>query len=353
MIRYVDRKNKFIEIFNKDTGFYMRSGIIENGKDTNVDPFMRNFPNLLDVGIMGHCRNSHLCTVGCYQGKMNKPNMPFKNFKSIIDQCKGKVFSCALGGSGSPNEHEEFENIVKYAKENDIIPNYTTSGIELTDEQAEITKKYCGAVAVSEYGQDYTYSAMQKFIDHGCKVNIHYVLGNDSIDSAIKKLRNNDFYKGINAVIFLTYKPSGCIKKNNVLKYEDPRVKKFYELIDKGDYDFKIGLDACHMPAVFNFLKNVNIDSTTSCDGASFSAYITPDFQMIPCSFDTITRKFAVDLDKYTIEDAWNSQQFENFRNYHRNSCSSCINKINCNGGCPLYNEINLCNRIEKNFVKE
>ena len=41
-------------MFNPNTGFYMRTGILdENGKDTGKDPFMTEFPELIDVGIMG------------------------------------------------------------------------------------------------------------------------------------------------------------------------------------------------------------------------------------------------------------------------------------------------------------
>ena len=51
---YHDTKYNFNEIFDTITGMYVRSGIMdENGKDTNVDPFMRSFPGLIDVGIMG------------------------------------------------------------------------------------------------------------------------------------------------------------------------------------------------------------------------------------------------------------------------------------------------------------
>lgn len=101
MIKYKDETNRFMEIFNPETGFYMRSGIIdENGKETAQDPFMRNFPNLLDIGIMGKCHNSKLCPVDCYQSGHNTKaeNMSLDNFKKIIDQSKGKVFSVALGG---------------------------------------------------------------------------------------------------------------------------------------------------------------------------------------------------------------------------------------------------------------
>jgi radical SAM protein with 4Fe4S-binding SPASM domain len=348
LIKMVDRKNKFIELFNPQTGFYIRSGIIKNGRDTGIDPFMRQYPSLLDCGIMGHCKNAKNCTIGCYQGKMNKPNMPFEKFKSIIDQSKGKTFEIALGGSGSPNEHEDFIEIVKYARENGIVPNYTTSGIELTDKQIEATKKWCGAVAVSHYKQPYTYDSINRYIESGCKTNIHYVLGNDSIDEAIQRLKTNNFSKGINAVIFLMYKPIGCIKENNVLKYNDPRVKEFYNVIENYELNFKVGLDACHLPALCNFSKKIDKICTTPCDGGSFSGYITPDFQMLPCSFDTVTRKYAVDLNEFTIEQAWNSNKFEKFRNYHRYSCKNCDNQNECRGGCPLTQEINLCVKKEK-----
>lgn len=50
---YIDKKNHFIEIFNRKTGFYARTGVIENGIDTGKDAFMRDFPQLIDVGVMG------------------------------------------------------------------------------------------------------------------------------------------------------------------------------------------------------------------------------------------------------------------------------------------------------------
>ena len=52
MILKVDKKNKFYSRFDPDTGYYERSGVIEDGKDTGVDPFMSSMPELLDIGIM-------------------------------------------------------------------------------------------------------------------------------------------------------------------------------------------------------------------------------------------------------------------------------------------------------------
>ena len=50
MYRYYDKKNNFVETFNPETGFYIRSDDLTTGKE----PFMRDFPALLDIGVMGH-----------------------------------------------------------------------------------------------------------------------------------------------------------------------------------------------------------------------------------------------------------------------------------------------------------
>lgn len=68
----IRKDRNFISCFNEKTGGYFRSGVIKNGVDTGVDPFMSSFPELLDIGIMGHCMygKSGLCMssgVECYQ----------------------------------------------------------------------------------------------------------------------------------------------------------------------------------------------------------------------------------------------------------------------------------------------
>lgn len=355
MYIYKDKTNKFVEIFNPENGFYVRSGVIENNKDTGKDPFIRNYPNLLDIGIMATCENKKngLCTVECYQGIGNEPNMKLETYKKIIDQCKGKVFSVALGGRGDPNLHENFEEILRYTRENGIIPNYTTSGINLTEKQVSLTKELCGAVAISFYNNKWTYRALDMFIKAGVKTNIHFVLSNDSIDTAIEKLEEGSFYKGINAVVFLLHKPVGLGTQKNVLKYDDPKVKRFFELVDGKTYNFQIGFDSCSCSGILNFTHQINRDFIDYCEGARYSAYITSDNKLLPCSFDNQDLRWAVDLNKYTIQEAWESKVFENFRNHFKYSCSSCLDRESCGGGCPIVNEITLCNRQNKEFYRK
>lgn len=357
MIKKIDKKNKFISMFNPDTGFYMRSGVIENGKDTGVDPFMTSYPELIDVGVMGHCVHgaSGLCMksgVQCYQNGLHTkfPNMSFENFKRIVDECKGKTFQFALGGRGDVDQHEDFEKILRYCRENSIVPNFTSSGLGFTDEIVSLCKELCGAVAISWYRQEHTYRAIQMLLDAGVKTNIHYVLGNNSIDEAIERLKKNDFPKGISSVIFLLHKNVGLGSNKNVLNVNDDRVKEFFEIIDTGEFDFSIGFDSCSIPGLINLTKNINPDSYDTCEGGRWSAYITSDMKMLPCSFDNQELKWAYDISNDTIQNAWNSEQFDNFRSHFKHSCFGCSRRNECMGGCPIRREIVLCERNEKDL---
>lgn len=346
-----DTENKFMAYFDTETGHYARTGIIDdNGKDTGIDPFMTNFPELIDVGIMQTCVCAALCNVDCYQKAISRTgeNMSVENFKQIVNECKGRTFQFALGGAGDVDTYEHFEEILSICRENYIVPNFTTSGIAMTKEKAEICKKYCGAVAVSEHFAPYTDRAIDLLLDAGVKTNIHYVLSNKSIDVAIDRLRNNSFKEGINAVVFLLYKPVGLGTKANVLKYDDERLKVFFDLVDNMKHPFKIGFDSCTIPAIHNFTHSIDERSIDTCEGGRWSMYITSDMKALPCSFDNQEMRWSYDISNDTIQNAWNSKQFDDFRNHFRTSCSSCKNRGNCMGGCPIRREIVLCKRTEK-----
>ena len=425
---YVDKKYNFIEMFNMETGYYERSGILEkrNGEivDTNIDPFMRSMPALLDIGIMGNCIHgkSGLCIksgVQCYQNglKLQKPNMSFDDYKSIIDQCKGKLFQVALGGRGDVDQHENFEEILAYTRENNIIPNFTSSGLGFTKEIVDICKKYAGAIAISQYSRqnrytirrksngqpfkelyhifieddknykeledyiidgerweiicddnkiykdpeydwsevywetnEYTSKAVQLLLDANITTNIHFVLGKNTIDEAIHRLKHNGFQNGINAVIFLLHKPIGLGSIDNVLDVSDPRLKEFFELVDNHKGSYKIGFDSCTIPGVINFCKNVNINSVDTCEAARYSGYIDAELNFMPCSFDNDAKKWSESLKNKTIEEIWNGEKFESFRQSFLKSCKGCKSKSSCMGGCPISREIVLCNREEKNL---
>lgn len=359
MLAKYDKKNKFKSIFDPKTGFYARTSILdENGKETDKDPFMASFPELIDIGIMGHCIHGKtgLCIksgVECYQNGLHscKPNMTLDNFKKIAEECKGKCFQFALGGCGDPDQHENFEDILKICKENNIVPNFTSSGLGFNDHIVQLCKKYCGAVAISDYGSSYTLNAIKMLLDAGIKTNMHFVLSNASINKAINYLKNPSLVpKGLNAIIFLMHKPVGLGSQKNVLKYNDPLVKEFFQLVDQNKFPFKIGFDSCSIPAILNFTSKIDLNSLDTCEGGRFSMYITADMKAIPCSFDNQELKWAYDISNDSIQNAWNSDEFNRFRNSLLNSCPGCSKREHCMGGCPIRREIVLCKSDKKDL---
>ncbi len=347
-----DKKYHFRSFFDTEKGTYVRTNIFdENGKETEEEPFMASFPHTIDVGVMGHCIHgeSGLCAkagIGCYQSGqfVKKENMKLEDFESICKQCEKKSTQFALGGRGDPDCHENFEEILKTARKYNIVPNYTTSGLLMNDKKAEISKKYCGAVGVSWYRSDYTFKAIDTLLKYGNKVNIHYVLSKSTIDEAIEILKNDSYPDGVNAFIFLLHKPVGQGNEEDVLKVNDPRVKEFVELFQK-HHKSKMGLDSCLVPALLSFGRHLIVDAIDSCESGRFSCCIEPDMTMLPCSFDQ-ARKYGVSLSNHTIQEAWESDAFESFRDILRNSCHNCKARTLCFGGCPLKRQIVLCTNI-------
>ena len=132
-----------------------------------------------------------------------------------------------------------------------------------------------------------------------------------------------------------------------MIVYDDPRVKRFFELVDRGDQPFKVGFDSCSVPAILNMTSVISKNSVDTCEGARWSMYITPNMYALPCSFDQDYR-WAFSIVGNTIKEAWESHEFEDFRSSFRNSCSSCSVRNDCMGGCPIIKKIVLCNRKER-----
>lgn len=340
MIYYKDKKFGFIELFNDETGTLIRSNILNSGRETERLPPMRSFPELIDIGIMGGCSagKAGLCRnagVDCYQRGMLslEKDMSFNDYSAIIRQCNRKVFQIALGGAGDPNKHKSFADILRITRENRIVPNYTTSGYDLTDREIELTKKYCGAVAVSYYSKlnkcgnednPSTITAIERFIKAGCVTNVHYVLSKKSIKEAIYRVKNNIFPKGINAVVFLLYKPIGLASQEHVIDYGNPDYLKLLRLTTSVDSTWRYGFDTCQSPAIYEVASGVAQESIEFCEAARFSMYINSRCIAFPCSFGIENDIYSVNLKQNTLKEAWESERFAKFRKQQIKICTDC-----------------------------
>jgi len=318
------KTSKYRISFNTETGEEELEGI--NGND---DPFSLEFPSMLDIGIMGSCPNK--CKM-CYQGDKVEPHMTLDLFKQIIDEAKDGTCQCALGGRGDPNLHPQFEEIIKYACENGVIPNYTTSGNGLTDEQIESSKKYCGAVAVSDYGKEFTFSALNRLMDAEVKTNIHLVFSAPNFMKSIAILDGQDAWSGrvniekLNAVIFLLFKPQGRGRDLEKWIPTDLMLELFSYGIALPKTKFKVGMDSCLVNHIMRFrkLNKLEQEYVDTCEGARMSCYITPDGRLVPCSFGNHD-EYGSDIKHHGIRRVWNDGlAFKGFRKTLRSRPNQC-----------------------------
>lgn len=313
---YKDKEKPFIELFNPKNGLLVRTNLLdENGKETNELPQSRYLPELIDIGIMGHCSNGITCAnfgIVCYQGKEQRNNLPFSKYKKILKQIRGYTFQVALGGKGDPNKHEKFKKILKYTRKMGIIPNLTTSGLGITDSEITSIKKYCGAVAVSFYSRlnekgeesnSECIGLINKF-KNDIITNIHYVINQFTVKDAIERLRHDNFPNGINGVIFLLYKPA---ENMNSGRYDvsDKELKEFFDVIFKNRHPFKIGFDTCFTPLLIAYNSKLRENASVQhCESGRFSCYISSDFKLFDCSFRQHEND-GIDLSRKSFLNAW------------------------------------------------
>jgi radical SAM protein with 4Fe4S-binding SPASM domain len=361
MILYLDREYRFFELFSPNNGFLARSNAFGLH---NAQPTQRSYPELIDIGIMGNCHAAKygICKnagIDCYQSAIlnPKPNMDLLFYKKIISESRGKVFQVALGGAGDPNKHMDFADILKFTRNNYIIPNYTTSGLQLTDDEIMLTERYCGAVAVSFYSRlvgyeggqlresnTQTINAINRLVQAGCIVNVHYVLSKNTIKEAIYRIENNLFPNGIHAVIFLLYKAIGLGSLEKVLTYDSDDLFTLINLVQKSNTKMKFGFDTCCTPAILLHNSGVTESSIEFCDAARFSMYIDCSGDAYPCSFAKTETKYTTSIVNSRIKDAWQSEPFQLFRAQQSKACVECRVYNQCLGGCAL-GAVNLCKK--------
>lgn len=326
-------------VFSQKTGFFVR--LEDDGQE---EPFWsEDGPELLDLSITSYCERG--CDFCYRQANPMGQHLSLNDIESIVVQAKeAGVLQIALGG-GNPNQHPNFREILRIIREHDIVPSYTSNGEGLTNEILEDTQKYCGAMALSLYPPYERYEKIvEKISNLGIKLNLHIILKNDTIDLLTSWFREPPvLFSYINAIIVLNYKPIGDAQSLMVKNIE--RLKAFYESVSACK-SVKVGFDSCCLPGIVTWMK-VNPSLVDSCEAARFSAFISEDMKMYPCSFMANTDQYG-DLRKNSLLEIWQKHTafVKHRESIMNNSCVSCIHKSVCKGGCVFMPEINQCRLI-------
>ena len=324
-------------LFNRRTGFFVRKE-----EDGYLEPtWAMDGPELIDLSITNYCERG--CAF-CYRdtSKGNALFMSVEDVEKVATQAETcGTMQIALGG-GNPNQHPQFVEILRAIRERGIVPSYTTNGDGLNDKVLKATATYCGAMAISVY-PPYDEERYEKLLAHikeyGITVNLHAIIKKDTLDMWTRWLKTPpSFFKYVNAVIFLNYKPV----RGNECAADKVKVKSLFETVNQCQ-SVRIGFDSCNISGIVRWL-DTPVCLIEPCEAARFSAFVSEDMKMYPCSF-MAGKGYCGDLRKNTLLEIW--QENEYFKRFRSDDapehCVGCGHYKECRGGCRLFEKINFC----------
>ena len=206
---------KMNELFN--IGIRTECGIVYANKSatTNIEQYKKFWPAMqLFKSIRAKIHNK----LNSYLENETKGKFHIR----VFDRCAWAPFK---GGAAS-----RYESAIK---DLDIMPNYTTNGMHLTDEVIQATKDYCGGVAVSCHPHlEKTWKkAVNKLVANNIRTNVHIIVGEEGSTDKFWEIYN-EFNDKVEYFVLLPYQKVGRATTNQDLDVEAEWTKLFDSLVD-------------------------------------------------------------------------------------------------------------------------
>ena len=332
-----DEAGTYNEFFDKRTGYTCKFG-----RTPDEDPeWCQLGPDIADIEVVaGKCPkiNGHNCAF-CYKNNGGDVAncMTLAQFKELLDFFPKNLCQIAFGITGYYT-NPEFPAMMAYARENGVVPNYTTNGVDIDAAAVEHTLNTCGRVAVSCYegAKDLCYSTLDRFGKAAEKAgkafpcNIHVVLSKSTYPHVVSVLEDakEGRIPNLGAVVILRMKPVGRAK---ALDCEIPygMYCKIVEFCLKNGVRF--GFDSCGATRVSEVLSAIGRPELTecveTCESSRFSAYVNWKREYWNCSFcegNSEITEAVRPLDFKTFQEFWNSPKLDAVRFPKSRACASC-----------------------------
>ncbi len=309
------KSEEYNYIFNMENGFFARWG-----KNKRDDPEYSPFgPEILDIEVSTICSGS--CP-WCYKSNTtNGKNMSFETFKLIFDKFPKNLIQIAFG-IGDLDANQDLWKMFEYCQKNQVVPNITINGYKINEKWAKRLAKYCGAVAVSHYNDEYCFNAVELLINVGIKqVNIHKLVTKETLKGCydlIDKTKNDVRLSSLNAIILLSLKQKGRGKDFHAISQVEFSDLVQYALNQK----ISIGFDSCSAKKFLKIIQNNEKKKflemmIESCESNCFSQYINVEGIAYPCSFLEGELMYeGIDVIKVNnfIDDIWFNEKIKRFR---------------------------------------
>ncbi len=321
-------------LFNKENG-----NMFTWGEKMEEDAEKFPAPTILDFEITTICNNG--CKF-CYKSNEahTGENTSFETFKTVFDKLPKSITQIAFGADASLTSNPDLFKMMKYARENGVIPNITLA--DASSEVAEKLSKVAGAVAVSRYAnKNVCYDSIKRLTDRGMnQVNMHFMIAEETYEQAletIEDIKTDERLRFLNTIVFLSLK-----QKGRGVHYTPLSQEKFHTLTRLAFERGKIGFDSCSSCKFFKTLTDEEYEKYKSmvfpCESTLESSYISVKGEFFPCSFLEKTQGWETGIDvlscKNFVKDVWNNPRVEQFRQSLLSTKQN--NKFGCRE-CPVY----------------
>ena len=291
-------------------------------------------PELLDISITKKC--NFKCPY-CYQSAGEGMHMTMEDFEWLLDfMGEDKPFQVALGG-GEVICNPWFKEMLKKWYENGVVPNYTTNGYTLLDEDAvKATIKYCGGVALTYHWHDLSLfkQALEVLTKLPIQRNIHLIVGKphvNKLESVIEELKDK-----VDAIVLLEFHDIGRgnqFKDWKLSREDKDHIKK---LLLKYGKQGKLAVGASLIPLAIETVVEDGADKTFVEQfyynpESLLTGYVNEQLQLAPSSFWTGEK---IDLKQFkSFREAYNSPLMKELRKKQYELRKICDYAYICNGG--------------------
>ncbi|MBI4568914.1 MAG: radical SAM protein [Planctomycetes bacterium] len=328
---------------------------IEAGAKSAPGPAADRLFPALSFPLEVHLAITNRCDQGCGYCYMDSRDplageYSTERMKRVIDLlAERRVFSIAMGG-GEAFLRPDLFDLAAYARGKGIIPNLTTSGFHVTEENAARTRVF-GQVNVSVDDVDEEYNrtrrhgpfarvdeAISRMLAAGARVGLNTVVHRGNFDH-LERVAAYAARRGLADVELLRLKPAG----RGARDYQDHRLTP-----EQGERFFPVILDLMRRHAValkvdcsfVPFLCSHNPDAALldrfavyGCEGANVLLGVKADGRVNGCSFFNDGRSRVDDLPA-NWRDHPDLTRFRLWRSKAPSPCRECAYLSICKGGC-------------------
>lgn len=208
---------------------FTRNGMTLRYKLDDDLPFkpLKN-PDLLDISLGTKCYGKcKYCYTSAISKGINYPNVVEKLVRFFEPLNEHRPYQVAYGGGGEPTLHPEFCEVLEKTHQLNIMPNYTTNGMHLSDKVLDYTAEYVGGVAVSTHKHLKWEKAVEKLLAKKIRTNIHIIVGEEGSFDHLKECSNR--FPEVETIVVLPYQAQGFAAKinNKILVDEWTKCAKF------------------------------------------------------------------------------------------------------------------------------